>query len=574
MRVQKFLSAPATTFSPRVIFWFSLNIIFTAVCGIQVLHKSFSGQYVIQDDAHVYLLWMQRLIDPGLLPHDLIADYYQSVTPSGYATLYRVMSAIGIHPILFSKILPIVLGLVATGYCFGLCMQLLPVPTASFLATLLLNQSMWLQDDLISATPRAFIYPLFLACLYYLVRRSLLPYLLATALLGLFYPPFILILAVVMILRLWRWEGGLPRSLSRSNSLFCLSGLGIAFLVMLPYLLHSSEFGPTVTAAEARTWPEYMVKGRVPFFTSNLWRYWFNGAHSGIRLSLNPPMLGTGLFLPLLLRYPSRFPLAQRVTSEVTLLLQILLASLGWFFASHAVLFKLYLPSRYTQHSLRMVMSLAAGIALVILLDAIWQWAQDSRRQARQVLALTTTVLIGATIFLYPSLVWKSSFPRTSSYFVGAAPSLYQFFQKQPKDIRIASLLEMANDIPIFSQRSILVSRKYADPFHVGYYRQIRQRATDLIRAQYTQDLAEVQNIIRKYQIDFWLLDRNSFAPEEITKNSWLQQYQPVTAEAIQNLQQGNVPVLSKLTKSCSVFEVSEWVVLKASCIIHGILSK
>jgi len=72
---------------------------------------------------------------------------------------------------------------------FGVCLEL-PVPTAGFIATLLLNQSLWMKDDLVSATPRAFVYPLFLAFLYYL-RRSLLPVCVAIALLGLFYPHFV-----------------------------------------------------------------------------------------------------------------------------------------------------------------------------------------------------------------------------------------------------------------------------------------------------------------------------------------------------------------------------------------------
>jgi hypothetical protein len=138
---------------------------------------------------------------------------------------------------------------------------------------------------------------------------------------------------------------------------------------------------------------------------------------------------------------------------------------------------------------------------------------------------------------------------------VGGEPLLYQFFRKQPNDIRIASLTEEANHLPTFARRSVLVAKTYADPYHVGYYRQIRQRANDLIRAQYSQDLAQVQNINRKYKIDFWLLERTGFTPEYIANNNWLQQYQPTATEAVNSLKLGNIPALSKLTKACSVFE-------------------
>lgn len=84
----------------------------------------------------------------------------------------------------------------------------------------------------------------------------------------------------------------------------------------------------------------------------------------------------------------------------------------------------------------------------------------------------------------------------------------------QPQDIRIASLAEEANNIPTFAQRSILVGREYAIPYHWGYYRQFRQRTLHLIRAQYSGDWATLQNFARKYGVDFWLLEKSAFALE------------------------------------------------------------
>ena len=43
------------------------------------------------------------------------------------------------------------------------------------MATLMFNQNIWRKDDLVSATPRAFIYPLFLAFLFYWCRKFLFP---------------------------------------------------------------------------------------------------------------------------------------------------------------------------------------------------------------------------------------------------------------------------------------------------------------------------------------------------------------------------------------------------------------
>ncbi|MCY7279006.1 MAG: hypothetical protein LH702_36035, partial [Phormidesmis sp. CAN_BIN44] len=64
-------------------FWLGLSLAFAALYGGLSLQEAFSSEYVIQDDARVYLIWMQRFLDSELFPHDLMADYFQSVTPGG-----------------------------------------------------------------------------------------------------------------------------------------------------------------------------------------------------------------------------------------------------------------------------------------------------------------------------------------------------------------------------------------------------------------------------------------------------------------------------------------------------------
>lgn len=567
----------ARTPSRQVMFWFGLSLAFAMIFGILALRQAFSSEYVVQDDMRVYI-WMQQFVDPELFQHDLITDYFQSVTPPGYAAFYWLMACVGVEPLFLSKVLPTMLGLITTGYCFGVCMKMLPVPSAGFIATLLLNQALWIAPDLISATPRAFVYPLFLAFLYYLLRRSLPPCLVALALQGLFFPQGIFISAGVLILRLLHWKGDRLRfSQDRSDYLFCATGLAVALLVMLPYVLKSSEFGPVVTAAEARGLPDFLPGGRQPFFIDNPLKFWLTGS-SGIVpagwLRMQLPLILTGLLLPILLRYPARFPLIRQITSGGTILPQIVLVSLGLFFAAHALFFNLYFPNRYTWHSLRVVMALAAGMALTVMLDAVFRWAEQQaspRPHGRQFLALGSTAMLGAALVLHPVYLKLKNipFPRTD-YVVGGAPSLYEFFAQQPKDILIASLAEEANNLPTFSKRSILVGREYANPYHVGYYRQISQRATGLIRAQYSQDLSEVQNFIRTYGVDFLLLDRTAFTPEYMANHRWVNYFQPTATETLAKLDQGTIPALSSFMEHCSVLETGSLIVLQAKCILEA----
>lgn len=557
------------TSKSQIIFWFSLSLAFAIIYSLLEAQQAFSNQYVVQDDARVYVSWMQRFLEPDLLKDDLITDYFQSVTPFGYAALYRLIASVGISPLCASKFLPVLLKLLTTGYCFALCIQIFPVPAAGFITTLLLNQNLSMRDDLVSATPRAFIYLFFLAFLYYLLRRSLLLCLGAIALLGLFYPPFLFILAGILFLRLWRWEQvrRLRLSKNRLDYVFCATGLGLCLLLMLPYALNSSEFGPTITGTEARALPAFSETGRIPFFDDNPLLFWILGQHSGLLPNvLEHPLSLIGLLLPILLRYPYRFPKALQVTSSVTVLPQIILVSFGMFLAAHALLYKLFAPARYTRYTLRIVVILAAGIALILILDAVYQWVKQQAQLSdrRQLLALGLTAVLGTILVVYPHLL--KNFPN-SNYIVGKAPALYEFFGKQPKDVLIASLSLEADNLPTFSKRAILVGWEYAVPYHVGYDLQIRQRATDLIRAQYTQNLAEVQNFIQEYGVDFFLVDASAFTPEYLITNRWFRQWQPIAKDILAMLNQGNIPAIVSTLEICSVFKDQNLIVLQAECI-------
>jgi len=274
--------------------------------------------------------------------------------------------------------------------------------------------------------------------------------------------------------------------------------------------------------------------------------------------------------LPFVLRNSSRFPLVSQVRNTIPILSQLVLVSLSLFFMAHALLLKIFFPTRYTVHTLRIVMALAAGIAIVSMVDAIfYMWIRMARSHRMGQLILTTTaaVSIGIVLILYPHLT--KNFPATNNR-ISNENSLYEFLQKQPQDSLIATISDQAENIPIFAQRPILIAREYALPFHLGYYNQVRQRCSELIRAQYSQNLALAQQLIQKYNVHFWLLDRKAFTAEYLTDKSWLKSFQPAFTESLTNLEQGIDPALAKLLKSkrCSVLETQNLVVLEASCIV------
>jgi len=566
---------PGQAFGSQTILWFCLSLAVSAYYASEGLRQAFSGPFIAQDDARQHVFWMARFGGSGLLPHDLSADYFQAMAPHGYTALYALGAMLHIDPLLLSKLLPLALGLVTTAFCFLFCLHLLRVPSAAFIGSLLLNQSLWMQDDLISATPRAFLYPLLLAFLYYLSKRSWGTALTTLALQGLFYPSVVFISLGILALGLIDWRDGRPRLFrERSAYLVFAGGVAVTTVVMIAYAWKSSGFGPVVTANEARLMPEFAADGRMRVFHETFWEFWISGQNSGIAplTSLMPFTICSALLLPVLMRFPKRFPLVEQISPNIKLLTQLAVASIVMFLAAHAVMFKLYLPSRYTQHTSRVILSIAAGVTLIIILDGAFHFIGARAKApaiARNLVRISLLLLIAILLIVYPGR--PRDFMQTS-YRPGRQPQLYEFLSQQPSNVVIASLSREADRIPIFARRTNLVSWEISIPFHKGYYSRIRQRAVDLINAQYSAELVELQNFVRKYEVDFVVVDQRAFDSDYLKRDRWFRLYEPATSDAINKLKAGTEPALAKLMTQCSGFNNEDVVVISAECILGASL--
>lgn len=636
-----------------------LSLAFSALYGGLALHQAFDGKFIVQDDARQHVFWMQRFINPHHFQDDLIADYFQSIAPIGYAAIYRLGAWLGIDPHLLNKLLPFGLGLLITYFAYRVTLRLLPVPLAGFSAALLLNQSLWLKDDLVSGTSRAFAFPLFLMVLDGLLIRS--PKLLWTALAlqGLICPSYALVsagLLVVRALSIWmarQWQQhmmqrdrarsasstsemspnqGSARVIDVFNPLFkplfrrslyqplpqsshqptreresaaapsilpmiqqrlyqeskrdlmlCGVGLIVIFVALLPVLFLGQDFGPTVSIEIAKTMPEFLEGGRTNIFDRDWLDYWLfaRGTNLIPRSLLTPVTLILGLGLPIMLWKPMRrrLLLASRVTTRIWILPQLVLASVGWFLLAHLALFKLHLPSRYTGHSFRIVIAIAAGIgATIVLAKGLECWQQlrlPSRSQPsqlsqpsqpmrlRSLLGAITVVVISGLLIGYPLLV--PEFPA-NSYHRGKAPELYRFLQQQPIETRIASLSETGDNIPTFAGRSILTGKEYAVPYHLGYYQAFRERLLQTITAQYSPDAETIRRFLATYRVQFWLVDRAAFQVDYLD-DSWLKQYPEAVQPAVQNLRSGRALPIQTALDRCGAVQGDTWVLLKADCL-------
>lgn len=570
-KISKFLLATETKlYTKRSLSWLGLALFLTVIYALLALRLAFNSEYVVQDDARQHIFWMSRFLDPELFNNDLIADYYQSVSPWGVKTLYQGMAMLGIEPHLFHKILPGILGIIITIFCFAVSLELLPIPFGACVTAIMFSQNVWAQKGTISGTAKDFVYPLFFIFIYFWLKRSLWGIAIAICGAAIFYPPTVLIFAGALFLQLWQVKGFMPRlNPERQVLLFSIAGLALSFIVLLPYVLAASEYAPTVTLEQAKNIPQFANGGRTSFFDDNLWEYWISGRRTGLRLyqAFVPDLAVLGLFLPLFLKFPRRYLLINQINPKISYLRDLLLASLGWFFIAHAVLFKLYLPSRYAARSLRVIIVVAAGISLMLLLEAILRWGINNAANPRKSLtAQSLTALLIILLLGYP--LSQEEF-IDAYYITGKHHELYQFIQQQPKDTLIASLSSESSNIPSFTNRSVLFSEEHAIPYHLGYFRPLQQRVFATIEAQYSADPTLVKNFLQRYGVDLWLIDKSSWEADYLKRNRWLTDQQPVTQTVIKQLQQGTIPAIASLQPKCSVFEDNRYSVLKSECLLQ-----
>ncbi|MGF1516092.1 MAG: hypothetical protein ACFB5Z_20670 [Elainellaceae cyanobacterium] len=572
--------SPLSLKAPYVALSLGLSLITPLYFGLVTLIYTTTSGPVIQDDARLHVVWLQRLVEPALFPQDAIAHYYTAIQSAGFQAAYGLAAALGIAPLTLAKILPLGLALIATGYLFWVALLILPVPLSGLLVTLVFNQNIWLKDDLASATPRAFVYPLFAAFLYYLMRDARGLGLLTLGLLGLFYPQMMLVALGMLTLRLL----GQVRSPQRwRDGAFWLLALGLTAGLLLTFSHRTeAQVGPLVSLDEMLVMPEFQAGGRRPYFGVPLLGFAFAGA-SGLRLPLFPPIIGVGLLLPVLIwrRHWGSF----QITEQASVLVQLLVAAMALFLLAHGVFPRLYLPSRYTFYSLRFLMAIASGLLLTLAVQQTsvwlarrsspWTWRDRGRAYLGGALAIAIVVLPAIPAVFLPCHGWV----------VGQAPGLYEAIKAHPassapqsvapsagqgsKDTLVASLAPEINNVPAFAQRSVLVGEEFALPYHSVFYDLMQRRMTDLLAAQYSPEPADLTAFIQAYGIDLWLLDRRFAEPDYLMQQDWLinSAVGGEVAEVVRKLRLGLPLALAQSIPACNIFSEADLILLDAACI-------
>lgn len=569
--------------SPQVTFWFAASFLSPLYFGLLSLLHTNSARYIVQDDARLHIVWLQRLTDPQLFPDDTIADYYGIIQPAGFKLLYRFAATLGIDALTLAKILPLLLALIATAYLFWATLSLFPVPIAGTLTTLLLNQNIWIRDDLISVAPRAFVYPLFSAFLYYLLKNNSIGWILSLIVLGLFYPQMMIVAVALITLRLIKWQGFKPHLSKRPQDyILWLLALSLTGAMLLTFSHRvAAQVGELTSLEEMKALPEFYPGGRGEYFGVPFLSFWFDGS-SGMRFPLFPPIIWLGVLLPLVLWQANAtsprikllaFSLAPHITPQVRIIGQLLVSAIALFFLAHLIFPTLYLPSRYTFYSTRFVLILASGLMLTLVTCDWWHWLKQQKRPLRDwnwqnYAAVLLSSAFAIAVLITPAI--PPLFLGGQGWVTGQPASLFAHIANSPKDSLVASLITDINDnIPAFSQRSVLTGREFALPYHRNFYADMQQRAEDLVRSQYTPDPTVLKSFIATYGLDLWILDKDFTNPTYLNNQTWLlnSSMRPTVQAAQEQLRQDIQPAIATTIPACATFQVDNLIVLDAQCI-------
>jgi hypothetical protein len=538
--------------------WLLLSLLVPLYFGIITLTYALPDT-IVQDDARQHVVWLQQFFDPALFPDDAIANYFQSVAPPGYKFLYWSFAQLGVSALVLAKWIPIVLAIITTVYFYQFCLVLVPIPVVAWFSALILNEMIWMKDDLCSATPRAFTFPIFAAFLYYLLRARSLPVLMAIALQGLFFPQLVMVQIATLTIRLVDWQDRKLRWSHRRSFQLWLLGMLVTAVTVMPFVLSMRDVGATFSAAQMQLMPEFSPQGRMKYYGVPFFSIGVSGL-TELKIPWYPVIVLAGLLLPWLRRSH------RAIRPEAKVLVQLLIAALSIYILADVLYPKLYFSNRYTYYVLRFVLAIAAGLVLYDWLIALSrQLKQETTSPGKKIaIAIATTLLfLSITLPFIPNL-----FLRFHIWYEAQYPALYQYLKQQPKDIRVASLSLAANNIPAFSQRSVWVSDEFALPFHQRYYSQLQDRAIATLTLQYSTDLAQVKQIIQANHITHLLLDNDSFTPTYLLNKNWLihSSFQSVVAAAIAQLQRQEAPAITQYFATCTVVTEQNIRLLDTQC--------
>ena len=318
---------------------------------------------IVQGDALVHHYWMRRATNGPLFNDPLTAQLQESARyPDGYELLFEIAARFT-DPVVFGEWLGV--GLMAASSWLVFCIVRLHTtwwPAAWLGGALFLGLS-----DIhrfYGGFPRGFTQPAVLLTVLLSMTDRHLGAAAVASVTALFYPPAALLAVGVLLVASLKRQGRRGLRLDAIRARFAGAALALTLLATAGPVIVGDRRPELMTAQQARAYPEFT--GR--FFEPSL-RTYLQQNRSGFDLRASGSLLALAALALLVVR-PRNCNLLRK---EV---LALPVVALGGFTLAHALLFRLYLPHRYTYPLLAFV-----AIAIAVTLRPTWSFvlSRDGR---------------------------------------------------------------------------------------------------------------------------------------------------------------------------------------------------
>jgi len=451
-------------------------------------------------DATQHIYWLYRYGDPELFPNDLAARYFasDSVAPWGYRALYSVLASLA-DAQWVSELVAAALLAWAFALAWKVGTTLDGERAILGLLALVATAVLLPLNDLLppSGFQRTFALPITLLCLHALLTRRYVWVGVSWLLAALIYPIMIPVLGLTAAIV---FLGDLKRERRLPPMWHWNAVLGAAAIAIVLYGSGTpADIGPMVTYEQAMKMSEFGAHGRQSLYGTGDWREWFWHHRTG--LGWSPWMVlamgaAAGIVIALKKRY--LIPPAAWIMAGVGAVL--------WFLA-RLVMFHLYLPNRHS----RMALGVFAIVAFTAAGYAIWQTFVRRPQQADRmgwIVAGIAPLVVAAALWPRASELWHRPVNRDLE-------AAYSFIQSLPKDTLVAAHPDLADFVPLRTQRSVLASSEESISFMLGYYRQLRPRLAASLRAAYATSWTEVESALAAYDVDVVLTSPQVWEKED-----------------------------------------------------------
>ena len=569
-----------------------------------------------QPDAQIHTFWMRRFQDPGLFTDPLTRALIKAgYVPLGLQTLYRIASY-AVDPVTLAPWLAVVLAPLSAWLVFlivrehtdwwpaawmGAALFMLPVNSLRFSG----------------GHARAFAQPVLLLTVYLLLRRRYWMAAAVPAVGGLFYPPAAVSALAIMAASCLTLRGRRP-SLERARTLpalACAAVTGIGLL--LPRLIGHEQ--ALITKGEARALPDFGPGGQMHFFSNNVLAI-LKGTYSGLDMG---PSLAILLFTPvmLLLLRPRNILLLRRE------LLWMLVTSALLYVLAYAVLFRLYLPNRYTYpllpfscvaiavawrptfeslgHRLRpalawlliplgLAISLAAAylavrvvplgpelsstrlrfllhhgaqpvVAVAIVVAGVASALVWRRGAAAATIVGVAAVLAGTLLLAEVAIAGRGV---SAAGHCGHDPQVLHYISTLPKNAIIVGDPTTIGCVTIVSERPVVISRKLYQVFSRKYLSIARPRMFAMIDAYFGDSRSKILALRQRYGADYLVVQPGSLAGH--TAGPRWRQMAPFTGIVGRLMRSTDGRAALQLPARCRTFEDGHDEVYDLRCVAGG----